>query len=110
MNMLKLTLIKINSRSLMMKKILLASAIVTMAFSSASMAAGDAAAGQAKSGICTACHNADGNSMVPMYPKLAGQHAAYLENALKIFARKCLDVDEIVSGLKIHARNIGIQL
>ena len=35
---------------------------------------------------------------------------AYLENALKIFARKCLDVDEIVSGLKIHARNIGIQL
>ena len=34
----------------------------------------------------------------------------YLENALKIFARKCLDVDEIVSGLKIHARNIGIQL
>nr|WP_286717710.1 cytochrome c [Thalassolituus sp. UBA2009] len=72
-------------RRLMMKKILLASAIVTMAFSSASMAAGDAAAGQAKSGICTACHNADGNSMVPMYPKLAGQHATYLENALKAY-------------------------
>ncbi len=68
-----------------MKKILLASAIVTMAFSSASMAAGDAAAGQAKSGICTACHNADGNSMVPMYPKLAGQHATYLENAIKAY-------------------------
>jgi cytochrome c553 len=39
---------------------------------------GDAAAGQAKSAICAACHGADGNSMVPNWPKLAGQHEAYL--------------------------------
>ncbi|MFC3681365.1 c-type cytochrome [Bacterioplanoides pacificum] len=68
-----------------MKKLLLATAVMTMAFSSVSSAAGDAAAGEAKSGMCVACHNTDGNSMVPMYPKLAGQHAAYLESALKAY-------------------------
>lgn len=47
--------------------------------------AGDAAAGKAKAGVCAACHNADGNSTVPMYPRLAGQHAMYLENALKAY-------------------------
>ena len=45
--------------------------------------AADAAAGKAKSASCAACHGADGNSMVPMYPKLAGQHATYLEKAIK---------------------------
>ena len=43
------------------------------------LAEGDAAAGQAKSAVCAACHGADGNSMVPQWPKLAGQHAAYIE-------------------------------
>lgn len=41
-------------------------------------AAGDAAAGQAKSAVCAACHGADGNSVVPNWPKLAGQHEQYL--------------------------------
>ena len=45
--------------------------------------AADAAAGKAKSASCAGCHGADGNSMVPMYPKLAGQHATYLEKAIK---------------------------
>lgn len=47
-------------------------------------AAGDAAAGQSKAAICAACHGADGNSMVPNWPKLAGQNAAYLERQLKL--------------------------
>lgn len=41
-------------------------------------AQGDAAAGQSKAAICAACHGADGNSMVPQWPKLAGQHPAYV--------------------------------
>ncbi|MBZ0072917.1 MAG: cytochrome c [Thiohalobacteraceae bacterium] len=45
-------------------------------------AAGDAAAGKQKSATCTACHGADGNSTDPQYPRLAGQHASYLERAL----------------------------
>jgi cytochrome c553 len=47
--------------------------------------AGDAAAGKAKSATCTACHNADGNSVNPIWPKLAGQHAGYLESQLQAF-------------------------
>ena len=33
---------------------------------------GDAAAGEALVGSCAACHGADGNSLAPTFPKLAG--------------------------------------
>jgi cytochrome c553 len=46
------------------------------------LAMGDATAGQGKAAVCAACHGADGNSVVPNWPKLAGQHAAYLERQL----------------------------
>jgi cytochrome c553 len=35
--------------------------------------------------VCAACHGADGNSGVPMYPKLAGQHQLYLTKQLAEF-------------------------
>jgi len=47
--------------------------------------AGDAAAGKTKSATCAACHGADGNSSVPTFPKLAGQHASYIEKQLANF-------------------------
>ena len=43
---------------------------------------GDASAGKAKSGTCAACHGADGNGNIPLYPRLAGQHEDYLRKAL----------------------------
>jgi len=43
---------------------------------------GNTDAGQVNAVICVACHGADGNSVVPNWPKLAGQHAAYLERQL----------------------------
>ena len=43
---------------------------------------GDATAGKAKSGSCAACHGADGNGNIPLYPRLAGQHEDYLRKAL----------------------------
>jgi cytochrome c553 len=46
---------------------------------------GDATAGQAKAAACGACHGMDGNSLVPNFPKLAGQHADYIANQLKAF-------------------------
>ncbi|RMG58254.1 MAG: cytochrome c [Gammaproteobacteria bacterium] len=52
---------------------------------SAAQAAGDPVAGQKKAQACAACHGADGNSTVPMYPKLAGQYRNYLEHALKAY-------------------------
>jgi cytochrome c553 len=67
-----------------MKKLLvIGTAIALFSTMGATYAAGDAAAGKAKSAVCAACHGADGNSMVPTFPKIAGQHAAYLEKALK---------------------------
>lgn len=39
--------------------------------------AGDPNRGQQLSQACAACHGADGNSVNPEWPKLAGQHAEY---------------------------------
>ncbi len=44
--------------------------------------AADIEAGKAKSAVCAACHGADGNSNNPIWPSLAGQHAAYLYKQL----------------------------
>ena len=51
-------------------------------------AAGDAAKGKEKSAACAACHGADGNSGNPLWPKLAGQHASYIEKQLTDFHDK----------------------
>lgn len=48
-------------------------------------AAGDPAAGEAKSTVCMACHGPGGNSLVPTWPKLAGQQSAYLYKQLMDF-------------------------
>ena len=44
-----------------------------------------AAAGKEKAASCAGCHGENGNSLVPMYPKLAQQHANYLERQLQAF-------------------------
>jgi cytochrome c553 len=50
-------------------------------------------AGQAKSAICSACHGADGNSVTPEWPSLAGQHSDYIGRQLEAFrARERVDV------------------
>jgi cytochrome c553 len=50
-------------------------------------AAGDPEAGKLKSSQCAACHGADGNSVNPEWPKLAGQHAGYLVKQLSYFEK-----------------------
>jgi cytochrome c553 len=44
-----------------------------------------AKAQQIASTVCVACHGADGNSPAPVNPKLAGQHAEYLNKQLTNF-------------------------
>ncbi len=63
-----------------MKKLAL---ILSLLASCSVWAQGNIEAGKAKSQTCVACHVADGNSAIAMYPKLAGQHAKYLEKQLK---------------------------
>ena len=58
---------------------------IAASLSAGVMAAGDAAAGKAKAIACVGCHGQNGIAMVPTYPSLAGQNAAYLEGALKAY-------------------------
>ena len=64
---------------------------IAMAFLFASNAfadglvSGDATAGQAKSVTCAACHGADGNSVNPVWPSIAGQHPTYILEQLQAF-------------------------
>lgn len=75
-----------------MKKILTTAAIA-FAFSAGAahagnMPKGDPAKGKEASATCTACHGEDGNSKSGEFPKLAGQHADYLYNALSQYKAK----------------------
>ncbi len=48
--------------------------------------AADIKAGTAKAKkVCAACHGIDGNSSNPTFPKIAGQHKAYLIKSLKAY-------------------------
>lgn len=67
-----------------MKKVVIV--IVSVFIGSASVqlafAQGDAAVGQSKAALCATCHGAEGNSELPMNPKLAGQNATYIAKQL----------------------------
>ena len=64
------------------------------------LAIGDADAGQNKAAVCAACHGVDGNSIVPNWPKIAGQHASYLQRQLALIKGGDRPVPEM-SGIVI---------
>jgi len=81
-----------------MKKVLLLLSLISTQFA----IAGDADLGKAKSAMCTACHGADGNSINPMWPNLAGQHEEYTARQLSLFKngeRKATVMGGMVAGL-----------
>jgi cytochrome c553 len=81
------------------KGVLLSLGLVAM---SPAMAAGDASAGQSKSAVCAACHGADGNSVNPAWPKIAGQGEKYLLKQLrdvKSGERTIMEMTGIVANL-----------
>lgn len=59
--------------------------VALLGFTAVAHASGDAAAGAIKAAACSACHNSDGNSQNPLWPKTAGQHAGYLMKQLRDF-------------------------
>lgn len=61
--------------------------------------AGDAAVGKSKSAACGGCHGFDGNSPIPMYPKLAGQNEAYIVKQLKAFKENKTRQNPIMMGM-----------
>lgn len=60
-------------------------ALLLVALTAQTWAEGDADAGKIKAVACAACHGADGNSVMPEWPKLAGQHGSYIALQLKLF-------------------------
>ncbi len=82
----------------MKKLVVIAATCALLGSATAALAAGDATAGKAKSATCAACHNPDGNSTNPQYPKLAGQSADYLLKQLQ----------EYKSGARVNAIMAGM--
>ncbi|MER2526975.1 MAG: c-type cytochrome [Candidatus Competibacter denitrificans] len=82
----------------MKKFVVIAATCALLGSATAALAAGDATAGKAKSATCAACHNADGNSANPQYPKLAGQGADYLLKQLQDY-KAGVRVNPIMAGM-----------
>ncbi|MCK5896034.1 MAG: cytochrome c4 [Cocleimonas sp.] len=76
--------------------IILTGIIVTSSVSVS--AAGDAAKGKALTATCVACHGVNGNSVNPIWPKLAGQGEAYIAKQLMDF-RSGTRVDAMMSPM-----------
>ncbi len=56
-----------------------------LVWGNAALAGGDISNGEALSNTCAACHGADGNSTIESNPRLAGQYASYIEQALRSY-------------------------
>ena len=67
----------------MTRTLLVIAAATGVAFAQAATAAGDAAAGREKAAVCQQCHGMDGNGTSPLFPKIGGQHAGYIAQALE---------------------------
>jgi cytochrome c553 len=59
--------------------------LATVQAQAESLIDGSAEAGQSKAITCTACHGAEGNSMSPLWPNIAGQNANYLLLQMQAF-------------------------
>ncbi len=64
-----------------MNRILLAAAVLAVSLPAAA-ASGDAEVGKKKSAPCAACHGANGVSVSPDFPNIAGQYPDYIAAAL----------------------------
>jgi cytochrome c553 len=70
-----------NVTEIPMKKVIVC-LMISLGWISFAYAAGDADSGQGKVAVCSGCHGVDGNSMIPSFPKLAGQGELYLVKQL----------------------------
>ena len=58
---------------------------LAISITASAWAEGNVETGKTKSATCAACHGADGNSVNPEWPKLAGQHPDYIIKQLSNF-------------------------
>ncbi len=83
----------------MTMKRILAIGFIALSLAATGAGAADIEAGHTKAKeICGACHGEDGNSTMPDYPKLAGQHRDYLAKALRDY-KSGLRKNAIMGGM-----------
>jgi cytochrome c553 len=82
-----------------MKKIIVSSVVLMFAFAGVLHAAGDAEAGKTKAAACGGCHGVDGNSVVPTFPKLAGQGEKYIAKQLADFKANATRKNDLMLGM-----------
>lgn len=79
-----------------MKILLGVAASLVLLTANTALAEGDPAAGEQKSAICAACHGVDGNSTVPTWPKIAGQHEQYIARHVTLIRDGARPVPEMM--------------
>jgi cytochrome c553 len=83
----------------------LAAVVLTLSGVTALAQEGSAEAGQGKSVTCGACHGADGNSVNPIWPSLASQHAEYTVRQLEAYR----DGERTEAGMRGFAATLSEQ-
>ena len=73
--------------------------LIILAASLVTIGAGNADSGKDKVATCVACHGQDGNSMVGLWPSLAGQNANYLVRQLQHIKSRKRSIDVMVGLL-----------
>ena len=82
-----------------MKKIIVSGMVLMFAFAGVAHAAGNAEAGKAKAASCGGCHGMDGNSVVPTFPKMAGQGEKYIVKQLAEFKANTTRKNDVMLGM-----------
>jgi len=77
----------------------LAAASMVLSLSAMAENSGNAEAGKAKSAMCAGCHGADGNSIMPNFPKLAGLGTKYLTKQMQDIKSGARNVVEMTGML-----------
>ena len=72
------------------------------------LGAGNPDSGKEKVAVCSACHGADGNSVVGLWPSLAGQNEKYLVKQLRLVKSGDRVIDSMV-GLLDNLQDSDLQ-
>lgn len=84
--------------------------VAGLLLSSSLLAKGSPEAGKAISSTCVACHSQDGNSVIPMYPKLAGQYENYLMKTLLAYKALAKPESEAATHKSANAQIMYTQI
>ena len=78
--------------------------LIILAASLVTIGAGNANSGKDKVATCAACHGQDGNSMVGLWPSLAGQNVNYLVRQLQHIKSGKRPITEMIGSLDNFAQ------